>query len=169
MNSIGIKVLRCSAVVLAGVALMIGMVKFFDRPVTQEEVTAMKQGGPAPAQPILRELPPPSDDDAKQALQFGRIYQTTFDCMKVATGSNEDIICRDQKLAEKDVQLGELIARMKASPDLDQKHVTAVLRKFWNIRATCKTADCLDEWYNIAIAKSNEALQGGRQKIASTQ
>lgn len=169
MNSIGIKVLRCSAAVLAGVALMIGAVLYLDRPVTQEEVTAMKQGGPGPAQPVLRELPPPSDDDAKQAMQFGRIYQTTFDCMKVTTGSNEDIICRDQKLAEKDVQLGALIARMKASPDLDQKHVTAVLRKFWNIRATCKTADCLDEWYSLAIAKSNEALQSSRQKIASAQ
>ncbi|WP_414451822.1 hypothetical protein AB4851_24755 [Burkholderia sp. 22PA0099] len=96
--------------------------------------------------------------DADQATQFGRIYPTTFDCTKVANGSNEDTICRDPDLADKDIKLGELIRRVRAVPEFRQDRINDSLTQAWNIRAKCNNAKCLSDWYDLVNNRLSDIL-----------
>jgi uncharacterized protein len=88
------------------------------------------------------------------------VYQTSFDCSKVKSGSSEDTICHDAALAEADVKLDARLKQIMADRKVDPASLKQEMRTTWNDRAKCGTDyDCLINWYQEWDTSLNMQMQ----------
>lgn len=90
----------------------------------------------------------PSDTDDTPASEPAAptTYQTSFDCSK-ARSTSEQLICQDAELAELDRTTADIFQQAKASAT-DQKEFAQMARRNWNWRnKNCVDKTCLMKWY----------------------
>ena len=89
-------------------------------------------------------------------------YTTSFDCGK-AKSDSEHLVCENEDLAEKDVQLANLVAKARDSAT-DQDKFRDGLRQAWNKRQQCHDKECVSSWYDDQI----DAFQAGTHPVGDT-
>jgi hypothetical protein len=120
---------------------------------------------PEPAQPPQ---PPPSAEIALPEERrrpdvmptdppLSAAVQPSFDC-RLARSVTEKLICSDAELARLDRDLGRLYARAKAASG-DAAAFRRQQQVEWRRREqTCKTRDCLIDWYAYRRRQLNDIL-----------
>jgi uncharacterized protein len=89
-------------------------------------------------------------------------YTTSFDCSK-AKSDSEHLICENADLAEKDVQLAEVVKQASAHAT-DQAAFKDGLRQAWNQREReCHDKDCVSRWYDDQLSALKPVAQPGSE------
>ena len=84
-------------------------------------------------------------------------FPTSFNCNQ-AGSDVERLICSDQELAERDVELATVFAEAKAHA-LDQTTFKERARKAWNYREkNCHDRECIARWYSDQKAALKEMI-----------
>lgn len=94
-------------------------------------------------------------------------YPTSFDCSQ-AKSIPENLICRDPKLAEADLQLARLINHAKLIA-ADKEVLTERLRNQWNYREkNCFDSECVAAWFTYMNNELNKIILPKQDKVETS-
>lgn len=129
-----------------------------DVPITEAQLE--KRGGNHTGRDDTATLQQVATVDASDATPA--TYTTSFDCGK-AKSDSEHLVCENEDLAEKDVQLANLVAKARDSAT-DQDEFRDGLRRAWNKRQQCHDKECVSSWYDDQI----DAFQAATHPVGDT-
>lgn len=148
---------RASAAVAGGLLSVVSAGAYlFSAPVGAPPPAApqsvpVEGAAPSSPAPLPQPLPPVTDSTAVSAEG----PRPSFDCAR-AQSFAEKTICRDGRLAMRDVKLAELYERAINSTGGAEVKATAVTK--WREREACLDVDCVVAWYDRREVELSRAL-----------